>query len=131
MSEEPRERPFTDRKNTAWEQMRCAGCGRAAGYTGPSSLSRAVFCSSWCIWEHEVRHSPSLRVNRISPLESRNDGWYWLLQAGYRPAKIAALYGVRNDFRVHRAIQSRRRDDAGKLRDERPKIARVTRTRIG
>jgi hypothetical protein len=124
-------RPFVDRESAVWEQMRCAGCGRAVGYTSPSSLSRALYCSSWCIWEHEVRHTPAQRVNRISLLESRNDGWYWLLQAGYRPAKIAALYGVKNDFRVHRAIQSRRRDDAGRLRAERPRIARVTLTRIG
>lgn len=131
MSEDFPKRPFTEREGAVWELMRCAGCGRAVGFTAPSSLSRALYCSPWCIWEHEVRFSPSRRVNRISPVESRNDIWYWLLQVGYRPANIAALYRVSNDFRVHRAIQSRRRDDAGRLRNERPKVFKATRTRIG
>lgn len=123
-------RPCPDRGGAVWEQVRCAGCGRAVGYTSPSSLSRALYCSPWCNWEHEVRRSPAKRVNRVSRFEARNDGWYWLFQVGYRPSQIAALYKIENDFRVHRGIQSRRRDDESRVRNQRPKIGRVIRTRI-
>lgn len=131
MSEVFDARPFIDREGTVWEQVRCAGCGRAAGHTSPSSLSRALYCSPWCVWEHEVRRSPAKRVNRVSRFEARNDAWYWLFQVGYRPSQIAVLYEIKNDARIHGGIRFRRGDDASRLRDDRPAITRVTQIRVG
>lgn len=105
------ERPFISRDGVEWRQVRCPGCGRVTGFTIPDGLRRGVYCSSWCIWEHEERSTPGQRVSRLHRKEARTDAWYWLFQAGYKPAEIAALYGIENDFRVHKAIRSRRTDD--------------------
>lgn len=129
MRGDPLERPFTDRQGTVWKRVRCAGCGVGAGHTGEGSMSRAFYCSTWCIWEQELRKPLSQRTSRLSHMEALKDLWYWLFQVGYRPAHIAALFDIENDYRIHKAIQSRRRDDEGKLRDAPPKALAVVKRR--
>lgn len=91
-----------------WRMIRCIGCGVPIGFTPDEGLRSGVYCSTWCVWEYNVRGGPT---SRLTPKETTRDAWYWLYQSGLTVHGIAGRYGIDNDFRVHKAVQSRRVDD--------------------
>lgn len=114
------DKPYIDGAGTTWAIIRCGGCGVPCGYSSGDTLRRSMYCSPWCVWEYEVRQADA-RSRPPSPQEARKDIWYWLYQSGRRISYIATLFGIDNDFRVHKAIRPRQEDDATKTR--RPSVS--------
>lgn len=115
------DRPYVDDRGTTWIVIRCPGCGKPCGYSTPDGLRRALYCSLWCVWEYELRApvEPTRRAGKLTPREIVKDTWYWLYQSGRAPSYVAQLYGISRDWRVHKAITSRKVDDEKRTQKKR------------
>lgn len=75
--------------------------------------------------------SPNRRAGKLTPREIVKDTWYWLFQSDRTPAYVAQLYGISRDWRVHKAIMSRKTDDEKRTakRKGRRRVGKVAKRR--